>query len=165
MRADLFVPYTAGLGLFGVRREAWSTALRSIADRPLTGHGPANWIGAASQHTVDPFVRTFYQFLQFAHQDPLQSAVEWGLPVALGAWALFIGALVAVLRPRQWLSPLHHHLGVAAACGLAAVLLQAQLDFPLQIPAIALNVIVLTALCWSATGGVQVRSSAHPIKS
>ena len=149
MRDDLFVPHTSQAGWFGDRGEGWRTALRSIAERPLTGHGPGNWMGAASHHTMDPFVRTFFQFLQFTHQDFLQFAVEWGVPAALAWSSLLVGGIVMVIRTRHWLSPLHRQLGTAAACGLGAVLLQAQLDFPLQMPAVAFNVIVLTALCWA----------------
>ena len=149
IRDDLFIPHTSHVGWFGDRGESWRTALRSIVDRPFTGHGPGNWMGAASQHTDDPFVRTFFQFLQFTHQDVLQSAVEWGLPATLGWWGLLAGALVAVFRARHWLSERHRQLGIAAACGLAAVLLQAQIDFPLQIPAVAFNVVILAALGWA----------------
>ncbi len=149
IRDDLFIPGTSRSGWFGDRGEGWHTALRSIAERPWFGHGPGNWMGAASHHSQDPFVRTFFQFLQFAHQDVLQFAVEWGIPAALGWWGLLVGALITVIRARHWLSPLHRHLAIAAACGLAAVLVQAQLDFPLEMPAIALNVIMLAALCWA----------------
>ena len=123
----------------------WRAALSAIADRPLTGHGPANWIGAASQHSDDPFVRTFYQFLQFTHQDPLQTAVEWGIPAALALWAVLVGSIVSVFRLQR-----RPPLALAAACALAALLLQSQLDFPLQIPALALHAVVLAALCRSA---------------
>jgi hypothetical protein len=153
IRDDMAIPNTSHFGGLGDRGEGWRTAGRSIAARPLTGHGPGNWMGAASQHSVDPFVRTFFQFLQFAHQDLLQFAVEWGVPAALGWWSLLAGGLIAVVSRRRWLSPLHRQIGIAAACALTAVLLQAQLDFPLEMPAIALNVVVLTALCWA--GGVQ----------
>lgn len=149
IRDDLFIPHTSRAGWLGDRGESWRTALRSIAERPLTGHGPGNWMGAASHHSDEPFVRTFFQFVQFTHQDLLQFAVEWGVPATLGWWSLLVGALVVVLRVPHWLSPLHRQLGIAAACGLAAVLLQAQVDFPLQMPAVALNVIVLAALCWA----------------
>ena len=163
MRDDLFVPRHSADGWFGDRGEGWRTALRSIAARPLTGHGPGNWMGAASRHTNDPFVRTFFQFLQFTHQDLLQFAVEWGLPATLGWWGLLAGALVVVLRAPRWISPLHRQLGIAAACGLAAVLLQAQVDFPLQIPAVAFNVVALAALCWAGAGAVQPLRDKVPV--
>jgi hypothetical protein len=112
-------------------------------------------MGAASQHTGDPFVRTFFQFLQFAHQDLLQFAVEWGVPAALAWWGLLAGAIVTAFRARLSSDPLHVSLAVAAACALAAVLLQSQLDFPLQMPALAFNVLVLAALGWSTAPARQ----------
>jgi hypothetical protein len=150
MRDDLFISRPPPPGWLGDRSESWRTALRSIAARPFIGHGPGNWMGAASQNTKDPFVRTFFQSLQFAYQDTLQFAAEWGVTAALAWWGLLAGAVVAVLRPHRWLSPLHRPLGIAAACALAAVLLQAQVDSPLEMPAITFNVIVLAALCWAA---------------
>ena len=149
IRDDLFIPHTSRPGWLGDRAEGWRTALRSIARRPLTGHGPGNWIGAASQNTTDPFVRTFFQFLQFAHQDLLQFAVEWGLPATLGWWGFLTGAILVVLHSCRWPDPPQRGLVLAAACALGAVLLQAQVDFPLHMPAIALNVLVLVALCWA----------------
>ncbi|MBC8039941.1 MAG: O-antigen ligase family protein, partial [Opitutaceae bacterium] len=143
LRDDMLIPGTSHPGWFGDRFVAWRAAASAISERPLTGHGPGNWMGAASHHSDDPFVRTFYQFLQFTHQDPLQTAVEWGIPAALALGTLLVGALVAVVRTPE-------PLALAAACGLAAVLLQSQLDFPLQIPAIALNALVLAALGWSS---------------
>ena len=162
MRDDLFIAHDSQGGRLGDRGESWRTALRCIADRPFTGHGPGNWMGAASHHTADPFVRTFFQFLQFTHQDLLQFAVEWGVPATLGWWGLLAGSIVMVGRAQHWRSPLHRQLAIAAACGLAAVLLQSQGDFPLQMPAIALNAVVLAALGWAGAGGVPRRRPAPP---
>ncbi len=149
MRADLFVP--GGSEVTGPRQASWRTALRCIAERPLLGHGPANWMGAASQNTADPFLRTFFQFVQFTHQDLLQFAVEWGIPAALAWWAVLIGAVVVAVRESiNWPGP-RQQLGAAAAVALVAVLLQSQIDFPLQIPAVALNVVVLAAIAWGAS--------------
>jgi O-antigen ligase len=158
VRDDLFIPHTSRGGALGDRGEGWRTALRAIAERPFTGHGPGNWMGAASHHTADPFVRTFFQFLQFAHQDLLQFAVEWGVPAALAWSGLLLGAIVAALRARIAAGPLRVSLGIAAACALAAVLLQSQLDFPLQMPALAFNALVLAALAWAAAPAAPVRA-------
>lgn len=155
IRDDLIIVGTSHSGWFGDRMFGWRAALSAIAERPLIGHGPANWIGAASQHSDDPFVRTFYQFLQFTHQDPLQSAVEWGTPAALALWTLLLGAIVSFLRLR-----IRPPIALAAACALAALLLQSQLDFPLHIPALALHAVVLVALCHSAASHRATTSPA-----
>jgi len=149
VRDDLFIPPVASARWFGDRGESWRTAGRAIAARPLTGHGPGNWIGAASRHSGDPFVRTFFLYLQFTHQDFLQFAVEWGVPAALAWITLLVGALWSVVRTHARTAPIPHNLALGAAAGLAAVLLQAQGDFPLQMPAVAFNVIVLVALGWA----------------
>lgn len=150
LRDDLFIPHAPPPGWLGDRSESWRTGVRALAARPLTGHGPGNWMAAASRHTQDPFVRTFFQSLQFAYQDTLQFAVEWGVPAALGWWGLLVGAVGSVICARAWLDPFRRSLATAAACALAAVLIQAQFDSPLQMPAIAFNVIVLAALGWAA---------------
>jgi len=162
MRDDLVVPGHTRSGLFADRREGWLTAVRAIGERPFTGHGPDNWRGAASHHSADPFVRTFFLYLQFAHQDVLQAAVEWGLIGAAGFWTLLLGGLVSVVRARSWVGERHRTLGLAAAAGLGAVLLQAQLDFPLRIPAIAFNAIVLSALAGAAVAPPDRRLPPSP---
>jgi hypothetical protein len=165
MRDDLFIPNTRSSGWLGDRSESWRTAMRSIAARPFTGHGPGNWMGAASRNTTDPFVRTFFQSMQFCCQDLLQFAVEWGVPAVLGWWGLLAGAVVAVIATRGWFSPLHRPLGIAAGCALAAVLLQSQVDFPLEMPAIAFNAIVLAALCWAGATAGPPASASRPFSS
>lgn len=147
VRADLLIPNRYQTGPAGDRGEAQQAALRGLADRPWTGHGPGNWRAAAAMHSGDPYVRTFYLYLQFAHQDFLQAAAERGLPG--------IGALLVLLVPAAVL-PLFLHplgapavLGISTAAGLGAVLLQSLLDFPLQIPAVALNAHVLAGLAWA----------------
>lgn len=150
VRDDLFIPSDHRAYPLGDRGAAYATALAAIKDRPWFGWGPGGWTAAAAAHSSDPFIRTFFLFLQFTHQDYLQTCVEWGLVGAAG-WALLVpGALVhgAVrLGPR----PSHDFIGAGAVVSLAAVLTQSLIDFPLQIPAIQLNAVALAAIAWSAT--------------
>jgi len=147
VRADLLIPNRYQTGPAGDRGEAQQAALRSLADRPWTGHGPGNWRAAAAAHSGDPYVRTFYLYLQFAHQDFLQAGAERGLP---GIGAVLLLLVPAAILP-FFLNPVGAPavLGVCAAAGLGAVLLQSLLDFPLQIPAVALNAHVLAGLAWA----------------
>ena len=143
VREDLLIPNRYNAGMFGDRGEAQRAAWRAIGARPLTGHGPGNWLGAVSHYSTDPYVRTFYLYLQFTHEDFLQAWVEWGLPGCISLVCLLTGGLLVMLRFPLPLNSGKTFLSLAAATGLAAVLLQSLIDFPLQIPAVALNTYVL----------------------
>lgn len=161
MRDDLFVQSYQQSAILPGRVEAWTAALKGVSLRPLFGHGPGNWMGASSQTSDDPFTRTFFLHLQFAHQDFLQTAVELGL-IAAVAWSLlFVGALVRLIKVRMQLGKKDRLMAVAAACALGAVLLQSLIDFPLQIPAIIYNCTVLCALIWAACCRPTDQSSAQ----
>ena len=149
MRGDLMVPTNNRGGLLGVRQIAYGSAGTAILARPWFGHGPANWMGAASEYCDDPMVRTFFQFVQFTHQDLLQFAVEWGLVGTIGWWGLLAGGPLWVLLFRATQRP-PHPIRVGASIALAAVLLQAQWDFPLQMAVLTLNAAVLAGLCSSS---------------
>ena len=150
VREDLLIPNVYNSRSWGDRGEAQQTALRAINARPLTGHGPGNWAAAASVFSSDPYVRSFYLYLQFTHEDFLQTWVEWGAAGFLSLILLLPGAVIAAYRAISIKDNLISTLTLCAALGLAAVLLQSLLDFPLQIPAIALNASVLTGLAWSS---------------
>jgi hypothetical protein len=149
MRDDLFIPSEHANFILGDRGAAYQTAARAISERPWFGWGPAGWMAAAAANTDDPFIRTFFQMMQFTHEDYLQTIVEWGLVGAAG-WALLVAGGLAhgllALRSNAGLDP----IGAGAAVGLAAVMAQSLIDFPLQIPAIQLNAVALAALAWSA---------------
>lgn len=145
---DLIIHASGRESTFGVRQIACEDAITAIRARPWFGHGPANWIGAASRYSSDPTVRTFFQLLQFTHQDVLQFAVEWGLIGALGWWGLLAGGLWRLAYLNVSGRPLGAiEFGVCFALG--AVLLQSQWDFPLQMPGIAVNIAVLAGLAWA----------------
>jgi hypothetical protein len=145
---DLIIHAASRDRTFGLRQIAYEDALAAIAERPWFGHGPGNWLGAASQHSTDPKVRSFFQMLQFTHQDVLQTTVEWGLFGTLGWWGLLAGGLLRL----GYLRATGRHLGAVEygmAFGLGCVLVQSQWDFPLQMAGLLLPVTVLSALCWS----------------
>ena len=88
-----------------------------------------------------------------AHEDYLQTLIEWG---CLGAtsWAVLIfGALgysiYRSIRHRATLSVSAQAMHFAILMAMLGVLLHALVDFPLQIASIQLYVAVLTGLLWS----------------
>jgi O-antigen ligase len=153
MRADLFVASSHAEYPLGDRGAAYATAYRAIAVRPWLGWGPGGWMAAAAATSLDPFIRTFFQMLQFTHEDYLQTVVEWGLIGAAG-WMLLVPASLWRTIRELGFRPERDLLAAGAALSLAAVLVQSLIDFPMQIPAVQLNAITLAALGWSAKSGV-----------
>ena len=149
MRPDLFIPSDHANIPLGDRGAAYETAVRAAAMRPWLGWGPGGWMAAAAATTDDPFIRTFFQMMQFTHEDYLQTIVEWGLVGAAG-WALLVLGGLARCAFALRLRPEIDFVGAGAAVALAAVLVQSLIDFPLQIPALQMNALALAALAWSA---------------
>ena len=161
---DLIIHASGRHATFGIRQVAYEDALAAIRARPWFGHGPSNWIGAASRFSDDPTVRTFFQLVQFTHQDVLQFAVEWGLIGAVGWWGLLFGGLGRLAYLDCYRRPLGAvEFGIFFALG--GVLLQSQWDFPLQMPGIALNIAVLAGLAWGTKGEVPATAESSMMTS
>src|SRR5690606_8590326 len=95
----------------------------------------------------------FWLWMQFAHQDYLQIAIELG-PAGFLFWAILLGGAVfraaGTLRRSGWNVWANDTvLLYSLALSLGALLLHAAGDFPLQIPSIQLYGFVLAGLCWS----------------
>ncbi len=164
MRDDLFVPSDHRQYPLGDRGAAYAAAFAAIRQRPWFGWGPGGWIAAAAANSRDPFVRTFFLYLQFTHEDLLQAAVEWGLIGAAGWVLLLPGGVAAALR-RLGAHPARDFIGAGAAAALLAVLLQSLIDFPLQIPAVQLNAAALAALAWTVPAGPDPAGAPAPLPS
>jgi hypothetical protein len=84
-----------------------------------------------------------------AHNDHLQTIVEWGW-VGYALWMiLLLGALLkgALLTGRR--QPLTSRiLGISGTISLLGVLLHAIVDFPLQIPSIQLCTALIAGMLW-----------------
>ncbi len=139
----------------GAQRLVAATCLRMLPQSGLLGFGPGTWSSTYMHFTNDTFLRTFYLHLQFAHNDYLQTVVEWGV-LGAAAWGLLIvGALEATARRlytnHERKQSVTRDEAIAFGCALAliGVLLHALLDFPLQIPSIQLYACVLTGLLWA----------------
>ncbi|HYP15792.1 MAG TPA: O-antigen ligase family protein [Opitutus sp.] len=161
MRDDLFVPSDHRNYPLGDRGAMYAAAVSAIRERPWFGWGPGGWTAAAAAHSLDPFIRTFYLTVQFAHQDYLQTWVEWGVFGAAG-WLLLVPGAVIYGIKRLGIRPSHDFIGVAAVTGLAAVLVQSLVDFPLQVPAVQFNIVALAALAWSTRSAPPGASSEPP---
>ncbi|NLT71096.1 MAG: O-antigen ligase family protein [Verrucomicrobiaceae bacterium] len=130
------------------RKAAASACLAMIADNPLFGTGPGTF------HLAFPFYTSqlegFHHFWTHAHQDYLQTMVEWGLP-GFAAWAvLFAGAILRGGQRNRKTVPHENLSDKFALLALALVLIHAMVDFPLQIPAIQLAAAIPLGILWSS---------------
>lgn len=127
-----------------VRVEANREALEILRQSPLTGTGAGSW------YTVFPQWRKWdHGFLDHAHNDYLEVAVEYGLPAAV-----LLGLVVVLSALRAWRQlasrrdPLKLGAAFTTMMAVIAVALHATVEFNLQIPANAATFMVLLALPW-----------------
>jgi hypothetical protein len=86
-----------------------------------------------------------------AHNDHLQTLLEWGIPGYLCWAALLLGGVIrGVILSRRGDTQQTRMLGACGALSLAGVLLHAFGDFPLQIPSILLISLCIAGLLWGA---------------
>jgi hypothetical protein len=90
----------------------------------------------------------------YAHEDYLQTVLEWGWFGTIW-WALLVfGGLYRAFRTyahrERFASKTERHLLLAAILGVIAILAHALVDFPLQIASIRYFFLILLALCWAS---------------
>lgn len=167
VRDDLVVPYDHSHYFLRDRGAAYEFAWKSFLRRPIWGFGPGGWISAVSQYATDPVLGTFYLYLQFTHEDYLQTLIEWGGLGALCWGFIYLGAIYTGFRritiDLQNLSgrPETPAMIVGALAALFAVSVQALIDFPTQIPANALYACILLAICWSSAPSLRHSASSQ----
>src|ERR1041385_6176112 len=88
----------------------------------------------------------------YAHQDYLQTVIEWGF-LGAGCWGLFaLGGLIQSVRARfrkgRWANR-DRTLYFVILVSLLALALHASFDYPLQVPSLQLYVAVLLGMLWS----------------
>jgi O-antigen ligase len=91
---------------------------------------------------------------EYAHEDYLQTALEWGW-FGTFFWTLLVGggiyrAFHTYAQRERFASKTDRHLVLGAILGVLGTLAQATLDFPLQIASIRLVFLVLLAFCWAS---------------
>jgi hypothetical protein len=128
--------------------------LRMLPEAGWFGFGPGTFSAVFPFHTAY-LERRIYGFWVYAHEDYLQTVIEYGKAGA-ALWSIyFLGgifaALVRAFRTKAF--------GVTSALGYAAcflaltgIALHALVDFPLQVPSIQVYVAVYLALAWRSPG-------------
>lgn len=129
---------------------AYGACMDMISESPLGGFGPGTFSLGFPYYTTDLGDR-IAGFWDHAHQDYLQTTIEWGIPAALGWFAVFGIGMVKGFRIRGgkdtsgWAKDIAVD-GSLIALGLLA--LHALIDFPLQIASIQLPAILYLAILW-----------------
>lgn len=127
------------------RRTVFQDSLQLVAENPELGIGPAMY-----QWRFRPFQTQSARVLfSYAHNDYLQSAIEWGIPGALlfwgfVAWRFYRSVLVFFQSHRPW------RQGIALGCSgaILAILLHSLIDFNLQIPGNLMIFCTILGLSW-----------------
>jgi O-antigen ligase len=125
------------------------------------GFGPATFQTAFPYYTKELGAEISGVWL-YAHDDYLQTLVEWGWVGGL-CWAIYLlGGVgfswLTVYQYRKQISSTDRIACVAIVSALIGVLIHASMDFPLQVPSIELYVLVLLGMVWSLLGRLEKRS-------
>ncbi|MFB3904051.1 MAG: O-antigen ligase family protein [Acidobacteriota bacterium] len=115
----------------GGRAAVYEATVRMIADHPLAGVGPGMYLWRFRPYQTEEL----HYWYDYAHNDYLQTAAEWGIPLALLFWAfvlwrMFASARLFLQSRDSWSAGLA--LGCAGA--IFGILLHSAVDFNLQIP-------------------------------
>ena len=124
----------------------YSDTLEMIEDEPVAGVGPGmyRWRFRPYQ-TVD--VARLYDH---AHNDYLESAAEWGVPLALLVWGFvlwrFSRAVTIFLVSRD---PERRGLALGCSAAIFSIMTHSLVDFTLQLPALLMLFCAILGLAWS----------------
>ncbi len=138
-------------GSVAVRVDLWRDTLAVFGEHWLVGAGGGTYEGAVRAYRSDVAFLTYAH----AHNDPLEWIAETG---AVGLLGLALAG--RRLRPRL---ARQHRRGFGLAFGLAALATYTLIDFPLQIPAVALSFAAVGA-CLLSVYGEQERTEARPVR-
>jgi hypothetical protein len=144
-------------GQMNVENPRWVSTqvlLRMLPDAGACGLGPGTFAIAFPSYPreLGTSIRGIWRF---AHEDYLQTLIEWGW-IGAGIWAvLFFGGMMRCFyfcrRMRSGESALLFTSGLA----LVGVALHALVDFPLQIASLQLYVAVYLGLGWGSAAWVE----------
>lgn len=108
----------------------------------------------AFPYELSPLGNTEIGLREYAHEDFLQTALEWGWFGTFFWTLIIVGGLFRAVRTYMqrelFPSKTDRHLVIGAILGVLGTLAQASIDFPLQIPSIRLPFLVLLAFCWAS---------------
>jgi phage shock protein PspC (stress-responsive transcriptional regulator) len=162
--------------LFAASQLARETAFQRMTDTSLSGSFEGRWADYQEDLNAVPVAGWFglgpglykvafpYQMSlmrnagasvrDYAHQDYLQTVLEWGWFGTLWWTLLVAGGLYRAIwtyaQRESFTSKTERHLVLGAILGVCGTLAHALVDFPLQITSIRLFFLLLLAFCWAS---------------
>ncbi|NMP16481.1 O-antigen ligase family protein [Thalassotalea sp. Y01] len=118
--------------------------------------------GGGGYYTVFPLVQgeDVNAFLDHAHNDYLQFAIEYGIPATLWLGIIVMVSLVqGIIAMRRRRSKMLQGLGFATTLAIIGMLLHISVDFNLQAPANAAYFHIVLALAWIANNGLKSKKA------
>lgn len=158
--------FAADGGSLRGRLYAYRACLGAVYDAGLFGHGAGTFRLVFPYHTLE-YEDQIWGYWYHAHQDWLQTLIEWGW-LGFCLWAVVFGGALWRLFVRCCRSSKSGQTELSASVALLAlilVLVHALVDFPLQIPALQWLVVFYLALGWSdphghGSGNGRVRNAS-----
>lgn len=128
----------------------WKITCRAIAEKPLTGHGVGNFTAAYGHAQEDYFAGGDYEAWEervagspeYAFNEYLQVAVEWGIPVMLCGLAVVVICLYIGMKKRRY--------GICGA--IFSLMIFSFSSYPLQLPVFIVTFIALLLACVCGNG-------------
>ena len=123
----------------------WKITCRVIAEKPLTGHGTDNFAVAYGHAQEDYFATGNYESWEervagspeYAFNEYLQAAVEWGVPLTLCGLAAIVICLYIGIKKRRY--------GICGA--ILSLMIFSFSSYPLQLPVFIVTFIALLLAC------------------
>ena len=135
------------------RVTAYHQFLNAVPTVGAFGLGPGLF-QVAFPYQTSPLGNTMVGLREYAHEDFLQTALEWGWFGTL-FWTVLVGGGLyrgfwTYYQRDLFPSKTDRHLVLGAILGVCGTLAQSVIDFPLQIASIRLFFLVLLAFCWAS---------------
>lgn len=147
---------------------AYGICKRMIGEAGAFGFGPGTFSIMFDRYALEenPRLPVFYRH---AHQDYLQSLIEWGWIGGLCLGVLLLGGLVIAfwrsLLQGKYLRTSERLLLFSCALSLLGVALHASVDFPLQIYSLQLYTVIFAGLAWSSANWIHQLQFAHAVET
>jgi hypothetical protein len=157
------------IGGWQMARDRWAQLPHLLHDNPRAAAAQitrgmtrdSGWMGfgpgtfeTAFPHYSNPAGETIQGIWRYAHQDYLQTAVEWGWTgAACWAFLLFGGFVLSTYACSKRAGVFDRQtrgLYLAAALGLGATALHSMVDFPFQIASLQLYLMAYAGIGWSS---------------
>jgi len=127
--------------------------LKAVPQAGFFGYGPGLF-QLAFPYQNSPMRNVGVEMRDYAHEDYLQTVLEWGWFGTVWWTLLVAGGLYRAIRTYSqrefFTSKTERHLVLAAILGVCATLAQSLVEFPLQVASLRLFFLVLLALCWAS---------------